>query len=78
VNTEKNELYTASLDGDWVKSSYSEGSGADCVRLMGIDGGVAFGDSKCPDQPELRYTPSEFAAFVKGVKAGEFDHLLND
>ncbi|MGO4429065.1 DUF397 domain-containing protein, partial [Streptomyces sp. MCAF7] len=36
------------------------------------------GDSKRPDRPELRYTPSEFAAFVQGVKAGEFDHLLSD
>ncbi|MEU0808081.1 DUF397 domain-containing protein [Streptomyces sp. NPDC005970] len=41
-------------------------------------GGVAIGDSKRPHRPELRYSPSEFAAFIQGVKAGEFDHLLSD
>ncbi|MGW3569951.1 DUF397 domain-containing protein [Streptomyces sp. NPDC000941] len=44
----------------------------------GLAGGVAIGDSKRPDRPELRYIPSEFAAFNQGVKAGEFDHLLSD
>ncbi|MGY0062680.1 DUF397 domain-containing protein [Streptomyces sp. LZ34] len=78
MNTPKDDLYTAPLDSEWQKSSFSNGAGSDCVQLMDIAGGVAIGDSKRPDRPELRYTPSEFAAFIQGVKAGEFDHLLSD
>jgi Domain of unknown function (DUF397) len=78
MNISKDALYAAPLDGEWRKSSLSNGSGNDCVQLMGIEGGVAVSDSKHPDRPELRYTTNEFAAFIEGVKAGEFDHLLND
>lgn len=78
MNTPKDSLYAAPLDGAWQKSSFSNNGSAECVQLMGIEGGVAVGDSKSPDRPELRYTPSEFAAFIKGIKAGEFDHLLTD
>ncbi|MEU0812486.1 DUF397 domain-containing protein [Streptomyces sp. NPDC005970] len=78
MNQEKDALYATPLNAEWQKASFSNGSGENCVQLMGISGGVAIGDSKRPDRPELRYTPSEFAAFIQGVKAGEFDHLLND
>jgi hypothetical protein len=30
-------------------------------------------DTKSGDAPALRFTPAEWAAFVAGVKAGEFD-----
>jgi hypothetical protein len=33
-------------------------------------------DTKNMHQPELRYTTEEWAAFVRGVKAGEFDFGL--
>jgi len=36
-------------------------------------GGVAVRDSKDPDGPILRFTAAEWAAFVEGVAAGEFD-----
>ncbi|MGW7516627.1 DUF397 domain-containing protein [Streptomyces sp. NPDC054796] len=76
MNPEKSELYAAPLDNQWVKSSYSASNGADCVRLMPIDGGIALDDSKRPDLPPLRYTPTEMAAFLKAAKNGEFDHLI--
>ncbi|GAA1935413.1 DUF397 domain-containing protein [Streptomyces sodiiphilus] len=75
MNRDKEQLYTASLDGEWVKSSFSNGSSDNCVQLMVIDGGVAVGDSKRPDLAPLRYTRSELAVFVTAVRAGEFDHL---
>ena len=58
----------------WQKSSCSNNQG-DCVEvaLLG-DGGAAVRDSK--DQGSgsvLRYTASEWKAFVGGVKDGEFD-----
>jgi hypothetical protein len=33
-------------------------------------------DSKSPETAALRYTRAEFAAFIDGAKAGEFDDLI--
>jgi hypothetical protein len=38
-----------------------------------IDGGRAVRHSKDPDGPRLRFTASEWKAFIAGVKDGEFD-----
>ena len=72
MSDEKARLHSAPLDGVWVKSSYSNGSGANCVRLMTIDGGVAVGDSKAPGRTPQRYTRAQFATFLASVKAGAF------
>jgi hypothetical protein len=68
VNTEKNELRAASLDGHWIKSSYSAGSGPDCVELMRIAGGFAVRDSKRPTSPGLRLPSAAWAAFLAEVR----------
>ncbi|WP_436787779.1 DUF397 domain-containing protein [Yinghuangia sp. YIM S10712] len=47
-----------------------------CVELAPIAGGVALRDSKDTSRPALCYTRDELAAFVAGVKAGEFDRFL--
>jgi hypothetical protein len=57
----------------WTKSSLSFSNG-NCVEVAGLaDGGVALRDSKHPGGPVLRFTPSEWDAFVGGVRNGEFD-----
>jgi hypothetical protein len=57
----------------WTKSSLSF-SNSNCVEVAGMpDGGVAVRDSKHPEGPVLRFTPSEWDAFVGGVRNGEFD-----
>ncbi|MEU1597273.1 DUF397 domain-containing protein [Streptomyces sp. NPDC005708] len=58
----------------FVKSSFSGGNGA-CVEVaVTADGGRAVRDSKDQGKgPIHRYTHAEWAAFVAGVKAGEFD-----
>jgi Domain of unknown function (DUF397) len=58
----------------WHKSSWSNG-GADCVEVADL--GFAIRDSKDPSGPQLRFTRQELAAFLKGARGGEFDHLLN-
>lgn len=57
----------------WRKSSFS-GTEGNCVETSTLpDGGRAVRDSKDPNGPRLSFTKSEWDAFIKGVKAGEFD-----
>ncbi|WP_327709462.1 DUF397 domain-containing protein [Streptomyces sp. NBC_00464] len=61
---------------NWQKSSFS---GADnnqsCIELAPVDGAIKMRES---DDPDLVVTTSvaKLRAFVLGVKAGEFDHLI--
>ncbi len=60
----------------WQKSRHSNSQGS-CVEFARLPGGdVAVRNSRFPDGPALVYTPAEVAAFLAGVKDGEFDHLL--
>ncbi|MFF1905107.1 DUF397 domain-containing protein [Kitasatospora sp. NPDC058218] len=58
---------------EWQKSSFS-GSGGDCVEVRTVDGLVELRESD-DSGVIIRTTPTKFAAFLQGVKAGEFDHL---
>lgn len=58
----------------WYKSSFSNGQGGNCVEVLRLtDGSWAVRHSKNPDGSALTFTPGEWAAFVAGVKVGEFD-----
>ena len=60
----------------WRKSSASNPQG-NCVELAVLpDGGVAIRNSRFPAGPQITYTRAEIAAFVHGVRAGEFNDLL--
>ncbi|WP_190823242.1 DUF397 domain-containing protein [Saccharopolyspora pogona] len=70
----------SSVEGiDWRKSSFSGGSnggGGDCVEIAALsDGRIAVRNSKAPDAGTVLFTHSEMDAWIKGVKAGEFDDL---
>jgi hypothetical protein len=55
----------------WRKSTLSDPE--TCVEVADLpDGGAAVRDSKDPEGPVLRFTPAEWAAFLGGVKSGEF------
>jgi hypothetical protein len=59
----------------WRKSSYSNGQGGNCVEVADLaDGGRLVRDTKDQGRgPVLRFTQSEWQAFVLGVRDGEFD-----
>lgn len=58
----------------WQKSTYSGGNGGACVEVAVLpDGARAVRDSKDTDGPKLAFGEDEWAAFMAGMKAGEFD-----
>ncbi|MFI7644153.1 DUF397 domain-containing protein [Nonomuraea sp. NPDC049400] len=60
-------------DTAWRKSSFCNGAST-CVEVAPLaDGWVGVRDAKEQDGPVLIFSAVEFAAFVAGVKAGEFD-----
>jgi hypothetical protein len=59
----------------WVKSSLSFSNG-NCVEVAGLPGGrIGVRDSKDVTGPVLRFTPSEWHAFLGGAQNGEFDRF---
>jgi hypothetical protein len=61
---------------EFRRSSYC--SVGTCVEVA-VDpaGGVVVRDSKMADGPQLSFTKSEWVAFLRGVRAGEFDMVLD-
>ena len=55
----------------WQKSSYC-GTSA-CIEVAQTSDAVLVRDSKNPQVAPLAFTTDEWVAFVKGVKAGEFN-----
>nr|PZN01436.1 MAG: DUF397 domain-containing protein [Thermocrispum agreste] len=59
----------------WHKSSYSAHSD-NCVEVGYGPGIVGVRDTKDRDGGTLVFTRDEWTAFIRGVKAGEFDNVL--
>jgi hypothetical protein len=58
----------------WQKSSYS-GTGGNCVNVAAADDGtIKLRESDDPGTI-VTTTPEKLGALIRGVKAGEFDHL---
>jgi Domain of unknown function (DUF397) len=64
--------------GAWRKSSFSGGAGGlNCVEVALLaGGGAAVRDSTDPDGAVLVFTGAEWAAFLAGVRAKEFDPVV--
>ena len=60
-------------DSYWTKSSLSFSNG-NCVEVANLPGGeIGVRDSKDSEGAVLRFTPSEWRAFLGGARNGEFD-----
>lgn len=59
---------------NWRKASARTGT-ATCTEVhMLPDGGAQVRDGKNPDGPVLTFDAAEWAAFLEGVRNGEFDN----
>ncbi|WBB59942.1 DUF397 domain-containing protein [Streptomyces sp. WMMC500] len=59
----------------WIKSSYSNGDGGNCVEWapgFAAAGIVPVRDSKDPDGPALTFTADAWTAFIADVKTGTY------
>ncbi|WP_399085351.1 DUF397 domain-containing protein [Streptomyces sp. BBFR2] len=62
---------------DWQKSSFS-GQGANCLHVAAPDSDtIKLCESDDPGVV-VTTTPANLKAFILGVKAGEFDHFVED
>ncbi|MFJ2956726.1 DUF397 domain-containing protein [Streptomyces sp. NPDC087270] len=57
----------------WFKSSYSDGSGNNCVEVAPLTRAVGVRDSKDKAGPALLVTPVAWASFVELVRSGAVD-----
>ncbi|OAR25972.1 hypothetical protein A8W25_10770 [Streptomyces sp. ERV7] len=54
--------------GEWFKSSYSNGSGGECVEAAFLALGTAVRDSKHPRGPRLTFTGPAWDTFVTALR----------
>jgi hypothetical protein len=55
----------------WRKSTYSNGSGGNCVEAAATQGGPALRDSKNPDGPALLFSASQWQTFIQELQKNE-------
>lgn len=59
----------------WQKSSFSGGGGEQCLHVAEHEGRILLCESDDPASI-VTTSPEKLAAFILGVKAGEFDHFV--
>jgi hypothetical protein len=52
----------------WRKSSYSNGTGGECVEVATLPTGTAIRDSKSPNGPTLTLPRNTWTEFVRAVQ----------
>ncbi|MPZ67410.1 MAG: DUF397 domain-containing protein [Pseudonocardiaceae bacterium] len=78
ANETRNGMPAAQLAGAAWRKSNRSGAQGNCVEIAPLGAGeVAVRNSRYPDGPALIYTSAEMAAFVAGIKDGEFDHVIS-
>ncbi|MBT3161898.1 DUF397 domain-containing protein [Streptomyces sp. Vc74B-19] len=54
----------------WITSSYSGGSGTECVECAHTNTGTLIRDSKCADGPVVSVGADPWNAFVRSLRRG--------
>jgi hypothetical protein len=66
---------TTLANATWIKSSYSDGAGNNCVEVADLSGtafaAIAVRDSKDPWLPALSVPPSAWRAFLAAARVNE-------
>lgn len=52
----------------WIKSTYSNGVGGECVEAATLADGTAVRDSKHPSGPALAFPGAVWATFITGIR----------
>ena len=55
----------------WFKSSYSNGSGGECLEAALSGGGAAVRDSKEPSGVTLAFSQGAWGDFVRAIRTGQ-------
>ncbi|MER6504259.1 DUF397 domain-containing protein [Streptomyces sp. NPDC001455] len=55
----------------WFKSSYSGGSGTECVEVADLAGVIGVRDSKRPEEPRVTVRRSTWAEFLRVLQQPE-------
>ncbi|QVQ50102.1 DUF397 domain-containing protein [Spiractinospora alimapuensis] len=55
----------------WHKSSFSTGTGQNCVEVADLPAGAAVRDSQHPELGHLSFTTTEWSAFLHAARTGE-------
>ncbi|MFD4763250.1 DUF397 domain-containing protein [Streptomyces sp. NPDC058439] len=58
-------------EGAWYKSSYSDGTGNNCIEAADLETQVGVRDSKDKQGPALVFPRGSWSSFVTSVSAGE-------
>ena len=61
----------------WRKSTYSNGTGGNCVEVADLPDGRAVRDSKHPEGPVLVFTRDAWRAFLQGIESREVSAALS-
>ncbi|MEU9849851.1 DUF397 domain-containing protein [Streptomyces sp. NPDC047985] len=59
------------MDGErphWFKSSYSGGSGTECVEVADLESAIGIRDSKCPEGSRVAVQRRTWTEFVRGLQ----------
>lgn len=64
---------SACVEVKFTKSSFSSGSGSNCVEVAKPGAEILVRDSKDPNGPVLAFNPDEWRAFLLGALNHEFD-----
>ncbi|MFE3021447.1 DUF397 domain-containing protein [Streptomyces sp. NPDC059256] len=62
-------------DTSWQQSSFCAGGGNNCVQVKEDGQVIRVRESQSPSE-SITMTPTQFAALVQSIKAGDWDHLI--